>query len=341
MKQNFTVRHGALDGVEAFLSVARHRSFRRAAAELGVTPSAISQAVRALEGRLGTTLFLRTTRSVGLTEAGEKFLSRAKPAFEELVAASEAARELGQRPTGLLRLTVPRAVVPILLEPLIASFTQAYPEVEVEIAASKELVDLAAEGFDAGIRLGQFIAADMVAVRLTPPFPFLVVGSPGYLSRRKRPERIADLRGHACLRMRRSDGSMAPWPFIHGNQAVEAIVSGPFVAHDYPTLLGAAIQGVGLAQVPAPLARAAIADGRLEALLTRYAVTTPGVFLYYPDKRQVLPKLRAFIDHVKSQTAAPGHSQVHAADTTSGAKKHRRSVRGKRASDPTKPMNDL
>ena len=153
MKQNFTVRQGALDGVEAALTVAQHRSFRKAAAELGVTPSAMSQAVRALEARIGAALFIRTTRSVGLTEAGEKFLSRAKPAFEELVAASEVARDLGQRPAGLLRLTAPRAVVPILLEPLIASFCQAYPEVEVEIAASEELVDLAADGFDAGIRL--------------------------------------------------------------------------------------------------------------------------------------------------------------------------------------------
>src|SRR3979411_1903297 len=163
MKQNFTVRHGARDGVEAFLRVAQHRSFRKAAVDLGVTPSAISQAVRTLEARMGAALFIRTTRSVGLTEAGERFISRAKPAFEELVAASEVARDLGQRPTGLLRLTVPRAVVPILLERLIASFCQAYPEVEVEIAASKELVDLAAEGFDAGVRLGQVIAAAMGA----------------------------------------------------------------------------------------------------------------------------------------------------------------------------------
>src|SRR3954451_6361928 len=168
MKQSYTIRHGALDGVETFLSVAQHRSFRRAAAELAVTPSAVSQAVRALEARVGAALFIRTTRSVGLTEAGERFLSRAKPAFEELVAASEVARDLGQRPAGLLRLTVPRAVVPILLEPLIASFCQAYPEVEVEIAASAELVDLAAGGFDAGVRMGEFIAADMIAVRLTP-----------------------------------------------------------------------------------------------------------------------------------------------------------------------------
>src|SRR2546423_9460793 len=147
MKQNFTVRQGALDGVEAFLGVARHRSFRKAAADLAVTPSAISQAVRALEARVGAALFMRTTRSVGLTEAGERFLARAKPAFEELVAASDVARDLGQRPTGLLRLSVPRAVVPLILEPVIASFSQAYPEIEVELAASEELVDLAAEGF--------------------------------------------------------------------------------------------------------------------------------------------------------------------------------------------------
>src|SRR5436305_6508694 len=189
MKQNFTVRQGALDGVEAFLSVAQHRNFRKAAADLAVTPSAISQAVRTLEARVGAALFIRTTRSVGLTEAGERFLSRAKPAFEELVAASEAARDLGQRPAGLLRLTVPRAVVPILLEPLIASFCHAYPDVEVEIAASAELVDLAANQFDAGVRMGQFIAPDMIAVRLTPPFPLVVVASPGYFLGRQRPER--------------------------------------------------------------------------------------------------------------------------------------------------------
>src|SRR6202044_216062 len=232
MKQNFTVRQGALDGVEAFLSVAHHRSFRKAAAELAVTPSAISQAVRTLEARVGAALFIRTTRSVGLSEAGGRFLSRAKPAFEELVAAGEVARDLGQRPTGLLRLTSPRAVVPILLEKLIASFCQAYPEVEVEFAASADLIDIAAEGFDAGIRMGQFIDADMVAVRLSPPFPFVVVGSPDYLRRRGRPERIEDLRQHACIRMRRVNGSIAPWSFVDGKKPIEAMVSGPFIAND-------------------------------------------------------------------------------------------------------------
>jgi DNA-binding transcriptional LysR family regulator len=202
-----------------------------------------------------------------------------------------------------LRLSVPKAVVPLILEPVIASFCQAYPEIELEIAASEELVDLAAEGFDAGIRLGQFIAADMVVVRLTPPFPLVVVGSPDYLRDRKRPERIDDLRQHACLRIRRSNGSIAPWPFVDGNRTVEAIVSGPLIAHDFPTLLGAAIQGLGLAQVPAPLTKAPIVEGRLQPLLTPFAVTAPGVFLYYPGRRQVLPKLRAFIEHVKYQSA--------------------------------------
>jgi DNA-binding transcriptional LysR family regulator len=304
MKQNFTVRQGALDGVEAFLNVAQHRSFRRAAADLGVTPSAISQAVRALEARIGAALFIRTTRSVGLSEAGERFLSRAKPAFEELVAASAAARDLGQRPTGLLRLTVPRAVVPTLLAPLLASFCQAYPEIEVEVVGSQELVDIAAQGFDAGIRMGQFVAADMVAVRLTPPFPFAVVGSPDYLRHRKRPERIDDLRRHACLRMRRSNGSIAPWSFVDGNKAVEAIVSGPFIANDLPSILSAAVEGVGLAQLPAPIAAEAMKAGRLVAVLEPFAPMVPGVFLYYPGHRQVLPKLRAFIDHAKSRSPA-------------------------------------
>src|SRR5216683_749948 len=304
MKQNFTVRQGALDGVEAFLSVARHRNFRRAAAELRVTPSAMSQAVRALEARIGAALFIRTTRSVGLSEAGERFLARAKPAFEELVAASAVARGLGQRPAGLLRLSVPRAVIPILLEPLIASFCQAYPEVEVEIAASEELVDLAADGFDAGIRLGQFIAPDMIVVRLTPPFPLVVVGSPDYLRRRKRPERIDDLRRHACLRMRRSNGSIAPWSFVNGNEAVEVIVSGPFIANDMPTMLGAAVEGVGLAQVPEPIAANLVTAGKLVHVLEPFAPMAPGVFLYYPSRHQMMPKLRAFIDHVKSRSRA-------------------------------------
>lgn len=309
MKRNFTVRQGALDGVEAFLSVAQHRNFRKAAADLAVTPSAISQAVRTLESRLGAALFIRTTRSVGLTEVGERFLSRAKPAFEELVAASEIARDIGRRPAGLLRLAAPRAVVPILLEPLIASFCQAYPDVEVEIATGAELVDIAAEGFDAGIRLGQFIQADMIAVQLTPSLPLAVVGSPDYLYRRGRPERIDDLRHQACIRMRRSNGSIAPWSFVSGNEPVDVMVSGPFIANDMPTVLGAAVEGLGLAQVPGPVASSAVKAGKLIGVLERFAPMMPGVYLYYPSRHQMLPKLRAFIDHVKSRPGAGNKPQ--------------------------------
>jgi DNA-binding transcriptional LysR family regulator len=310
MKQNFTVRQGALDGVEAFLSVARHRNFRKAAAELAVTPSAISQAIRTLEARLGAALFIRTTRSVGLTEAGDRFLSRAKPAFEELVAASRIARDLGQRPSGLLRLAVPRAVVPIVLEPLIASFCAAYPEVEVEIAASEEMVDLAAGGFDAGVRMGQFIAADMIAVRLTPPFRFIVVGTPGYFAHRGKPKHPDDLRGHACLRLRRSNGALALWSLSDNSRALEIAVAGPLIANDYPTMLGAAIEGVGLAQLPAPVAAPLVKAGKLVEALEPFAPICPGIFLYYPGHRQLMPKLRAFIDHVKARAKAGGKTRT-------------------------------
>jgi len=203
---------------------------------------------------------------------------------------------------------VPRAVVPILLEPLVASFCQANPEVEVEIAASEELVDIAAGGFDAGIRLGQFIAADMVAFRLTPPFPLVVVGSPEYLRRRGRPERIDDLRQHACLRIRRSNGAIAPWSFVSGNKPIEAIVSGPLIASDFPTMLGAAVEDMGLAQVPEPIAAGPVKAGKLVHVLESFAPLAPGVCVYYPRSYQMMPKLRAFIDHVKSRSGATNTS---------------------------------
>ena len=144
----------------------------------------------------------------------------------------------------------------------------------------------------------------MIAIRLTPPFPFVVVGSPDYLRNHKRPELIEDLRQHACLRLRRSNGSIAPWSFVTGNKSVDAIVAGPFIANDFPTMLGAAMQGLGLAQVPQPIAAAAVRAGKLVQVLEPFARTAPGVFLYYPSHRQLLPKLRAFIEHVKSLSPA-------------------------------------
>jgi DNA-binding transcriptional LysR family regulator len=303
VKQTYTIKRGALDGVEAFLRVAERRSFRGAATDLGVTPSAVSQAVRALEARMGIALFTRTTRSVGLTEAGQRFLERAQPAFQEIIAASTAASDLASKPSGLLRLAVPRAVVPVVLRPLLASFCAAYPEVSVEIAASEELVDLAKDGFDAGIRLGEFIASDMVAVRLTPSFRLIVVASPSYLIRAGRPRRPADLAAHACVRLRRSGGALANWRLQDGDSSVDLVVSGPLIVHDYPSMLDAALAGAALAQVPEPIAREHVAAGRLDEVLGKYAPSTVGVFLYFPDRKQVSPKLRAFIDHARAFAA--------------------------------------
>lgn len=300
MKQNFTVRQGAIDGVEAFLAVARAASFRKGADALGVTPSAISQAVRALEGRLGVVLFTRTTRSVGLTEAGRRFLERAGPAFDELVTAADAARDLGRTPSGLLRLSVPRGVMPLVVQPLIASFCRAYPAIELEIAASEEMVDLAAEGFDAGIRMGQFIDGVMTALRLTAPFRMTIVASPAYLADRELPATLDDLRSHACLRIRRSSGAVAPFRLMVEGRPVDVVVKGPLIANDFPTLLGAALDGLGLAQLPEPMAEDAIAAGDLVAVLPNLSPVTPGLFLYHPGRKQMLPKLRAFIDHVQA-----------------------------------------
>jgi DNA-binding transcriptional LysR family regulator len=317
VKQRYTVQRGALDGVEAFLRVAERRSFRAAAADLGVTPSAVSQAVRALEARVGIALFTRTTRSVGLTEAGERFRERAQPAFQEIIAASSAASDLGAKPSGLLRLAVPRAVVPVVLRPLLASFCAAYPEVSVEIAASEELVDLAKDGFDAGIRLGEFIASDMVAVRLTPPFRLIVVGSPDYLARAGRPRTPSDLAAHACVRMRRTGGTLANWRLQDDGSPVDLVVSGPLVVHDYPSMVDAALAGVALAQVPEPVAREHVLTGRLKEVLAKYAPTTLGVFLYFPDRKQVSPKLRAFIDHAREFATSGG-------DGTNKVQRHQR-----------------
>jgi DNA-binding transcriptional LysR family regulator len=302
MKHDHTVSRGALDGVEAFVRVAERRSFRQAAADLGVTPSAVSQAVRALETRMGVTLFTRTTRSVGLTEAGSRFLERARPAVEEIVAASDAARNLGARPSGLLRLAVPRAAVPIVLQPILASFSAAYPDVVVEIAASEELVDLAKGGYDAGIRMGEFIADDMVAVRLTPSMRFAIVGSPKYFERRGRPQAPADLSAHACIRLRRSGGALAHWRLEGPDGSIDLAVSGPLVVNDFPTMLSAALDGVGLAQMPAPVAAKHIRSGELEEVLAGYASSSTGLFLYFPSRNQIMPKLRAFIDHVRASS---------------------------------------
>jgi DNA-binding transcriptional LysR family regulator len=300
VKQDYTIPRGQLDGVDAFLRVAERRSFRAAAVDLGVSPSSVSQTVRALEARVGVALLTRTTRSVGLTQAGELFVERARPAFADLSAAYDAARSLGQRPAGLLRLNMPRSVFPVLIEPILAGFCEAYPEIEVEICAEDSFVDLVEGGFDAGIRLGEFLQADMVAVRLTPSFRFVVVGAPEYLARFGRPERPADLRRHRCIRVRLGRG-IGDWEFMDGNRPLSVTVTGPLIVNDIAVDLAGALGGIGLAYVAEPLVLDHLADGRLEVVLERYAPASPGVFLYYPSRAQTLPKLRAFIDYVRDK----------------------------------------
>jgi DNA-binding transcriptional LysR family regulator len=188
---------------------------------------------------------------------------------------------------------------------VLASFAATYPDIELEIAASEEFVDITSQGFDAGMRMGQFIAKDMIALRLTPPIRMIVVGSPAYLSRRGTPLEVEDLQRHACLRLRRSAGGASPWRFVAKSGPLEIMTQGPLIAGDFPTLLDAAVEGVGLAQVPEPVAVAPVRAGALRQVLAGFAPRTPGVFLYYPDRRQVLPKLRVFIDHLRERIVLP------------------------------------
>lgn len=304
MKQNYTIPRNLLDGLEAFLRVAERRSFREAAEDLGVSPSAISQTVRQLEERIGVPLFLRTTRSVGLTEAGALFHAQAAPAFASLVSAWEGARTYGERPTGLLRLNMPRAVVPILIEPIIADFCDKYPDVDVEIVGEDAVVDIASSGQDAGIRVGELLDADMICVRLTPPFRFVIVGAPDYLERHGRPQTPADLKGHNCIRQRiAGTGVMFPWRLSDGSRTTEIAVKGRVIVSENAAVVALAERGLGLAQLSEPVVIDQIASGSLEILLEAHSPTTPGLFLHYPGHAQVLPKLRAFIDHVKAALA--------------------------------------
>lgn len=306
MKHSFTTRLQSLDGLAVFIAVARRGSFRQAAADLGISPSAVSQAIRALESRLGAVLLTRTTRSVGLTEAGARLFERVGPAWAEMTDAIGEARDVGGRIAGRLRIATPRAAVTQVLMPIVTAFCAAYPEVEVEVAASEASTDLAREGFDAGLRMGQFIQQDMVVVRLTPAFRLSVVGTPDYFVRHPQPRSPADLATHRCLRQRRSDGSLAPWRFVQNGQPLDVAVQGPFIGNDFPTLLQAALGGIGITQVPGPIAAQGRADGRLTEVLERFAVNTPGVFLYYPSRHQVSPRLRAFIDLAKRMAVDAG-----------------------------------
>lgn len=300
MKQNFSISDVSLDGVDVFLRVAARRSFTAAAADLGVSPSAVSQSIRALEARIGVPLLMRTTRSVGLTQAGEVFLEHAAPAFTGLGEAYEAARTLGDRPAGRLRINLMRAVIEPLFEPILAGFCESYPDIELEICAEDGLVDLIAGGFDAGVRLGEMLQADMVAVRLSDPFRFAVAGTPAYFDRYGRPQTPAELRDHRCVRIRLQSGGFMPWTFLDGNRLVEIPVSGPVIVNDFSAFHLAMRSGIALGYIAEPTIAKAVSDGQFEIVLAECAASSGGLFLYYPSRRQVMPKLRAFIDYVRA-----------------------------------------
>jgi DNA-binding transcriptional LysR family regulator len=301
MKNSYTIQRNLLDGMEAFLRVAARRSFRAAAEDLGVTPSAVSQSLRALEERMGVALLTRTTRSVGLTEAGQRLLDDAGPAFQSLAAAYDAARTFGDRPAGLLRINMPRSTIALVIEPMIASFCEQHPEVDVEIAGEDGLIDLAESGFDAGIRIGEMLDADMVAVRLSEPFRYITVASPSYIQKKGRPLSFADLKTHDCIRMRYQSGAIAQWHFNDGNREVDIAVKGRIITNDMATTIAMAERSLGIAYVSEPLVADQLRSGALESVLEHGATSSPGLFLYYPSRKQMLPKLRAFIDHLKQE----------------------------------------
>ena len=297
--------------LRAFRAIAEHGSFTRAAAALDVTASALSQTLRQLESQLGTRLLHRTTRRVGLTEAGQELLQRISPALKELDAAMDALRQHGDRPAGLLRLTVPDVVAIALLDPLLGEFMARWPDVRLDIHVDNGLSDLIAEGFDAGIRLGERLQRDMVAVPVSGPLRSVVVGSPAYFARHGRPTQPRELEAHDCINFRQaSSRALYRWEFAHKSgphkgRWFELPVDGRLTVNHVPLAVRAAIEGTGLACVLEPFARESLADGRLESVLDEWLPPFDGFHLYYPSRFQVPPKLRVFIDFLREsrQTA--------------------------------------
>jgi DNA-binding transcriptional LysR family regulator len=290
-------RSDGFSGLSEFLAVAKHASFRAAAAELGVTPAAVSQAIRTLETRAGLVLFQRTTRRVGLTEAGEKLLARVRPAAVEIADAFEALTDLRERPAGLLRLSVPRVAVPLVIEPVLANFRRAYPDVAVDIDVNDGTIDLTANNLDAGIRIGEMVERDMIAVRLTPDLRWSVLGAPSYFAARGRPRTPEELTRHECIRYRfLTAGSIYRWEFVRGGREFSVDAPGGVTVNDGALLMTCALKGMGLIYTADLFAAREVAAGQLESVLDEFLPTSPGLFLYFPARTQTQPKLRAFID---------------------------------------------
>jgi DNA-binding transcriptional LysR family regulator len=290
-------RSDGFSGLSEFLAVARHASFRAAAAELGVTPAAVSQAIRTLEEKAGLVLFQRTTRRVGLTEAGEKLLSRVRPAAAEIAQAFNSLTDLRDRPAGLLRLSVPRVAVPLVIEPVLPDFRRAYPDVAVEIDVNDAAIDLTSNNLDAGIRVGEQVERDMIAVRLTPELKWSVLGAPAYFAARGRPRTPEELIGHECIRYRfLTAGSIYRWEFARGGREFSVEARGGVTVNDSALMTSCALKGMGLIYTADLFAARELAAGELEPVLEEFLPKTPGLFLYFPTRTQTQPKLRAFID---------------------------------------------
>ena len=291
-----------LSDLRAFMAVAEHRSFRRAADLLGITRSTLSHAVRGLEDSVGARLLHRTTRSVSLTEAGERLLGRLDPLMSDLDAAlEEVAGEQGHT-TGTLRINGGENAIRLLLQTVVPEFLARYPGVELDLVADGRLVDIVQQGFDAGVRLGEAVPKDMVAVRLGPDMRFLAVASPEYLAAHPAPKTPDALMQHQCIRQRLPSGKRYRWEFLKRRQEVAMDVPGALTLDNNQLIVEAAMDGLGIAYVPEPYARAALHDGRLVPVLEDWCPTIPGLFLYFPRTRHMSTSLRAFIDMVRTAT---------------------------------------
>jgi DNA-binding transcriptional LysR family regulator len=288
--------------LSAFVAVAEHRNFTRAAAQLGISPSTLSQAVRAFEERLGVRLLHRTTRSVALTEVGERLLLDAQPVLDGIDKAIGGINSFREKPIGALRLSASRPAAVTFVSPLLPQFLAKFPEIKLEMTADDSHSDIVSGRFDAGIRIGERIAKDMIAVRLIDEFRVLAVASPDYLARHPAPQTPEDLHGHNCVRLRWDwDGSIQPWVFENGGRRTEVPADGSLVLNDLHLVVNAVLNGVGVGYISEPLITSHIADRKLVPLLGGWRGHLSGVFLYYSSRRQMPGPLRAFIDFMRAE----------------------------------------